>query len=337
MIIEIIKKIVENGFTYETDQALYFDVTKYDDYTKLYGQKLEDKLVGVRDEVNVDTKKKHPADFVLWMKRAGVYKDHIMHWASPWGDGFPGWHIECSAMAVNYLGKDISIHTGGIEHISVHHTNEIAQNYGAYEKEIVKMWVHNEHLKAIGGDKLSKSLGNAYNLDELKEKGFDPMDLRWFLTSINYKMPINFSLEALEGAKNSRLNVISKLKDLKSKASGEGKIIKEYYERFSNALNDNLNVSEAFATLSELLKSENKPEDILVTAFEFDKVFGLRLQESVEQTFETSEEITKLLESRKEARSNKDFALSDQLRKQIEDMGYEVLDTTNWQEVRKLN
>jgi cysteinyl-tRNA synthetase len=155
--IELIKMIEKNGHTYETNQALYFDITTFPDYGKFTGQKIEEKQVAVRSEVKVDKEKRNPADFVLWMKRTGKYKDHMMHWDSPWGDGFPGWHIECSAMNWKLLGEKIDIHTGGSDLISVHHPNEIAQNYGAFRKKIVKYWLHNEFVSNMQGDKLSKT------------------------------------------------------------------------------------------------------------------------------------------------------------------------------------
>ncbi|KKR06343.1 MAG: Cysteine-tRNA ligase [candidate division WS6 bacterium GW2011_GWF2_39_15] len=337
-IISLIKEIEKSGYTYETEKALYFDVTKYGDYTKLSGQKLEEKLVGAREDVNVDTSKKNPADFVLWFKRVGEYKDHVMHWTSPWGDGFPGWHIECSAMGINHLGGFISIHTGGIEHIPVHHSNERAQNWGAYHNEIVAMWVHNEHLKSKGGDKLAKSLGNAYNLSEIIDLGYDLMDLRWLLASINYRMPINFSHESLEGARNSRETVMNRLRLLNEKSGNvRGHLLQDYIEKFKEALNDNLNMSEAFALLSSLTKSSENPADIVATALDFDKVLGLKLSESLQDvTEDIPEEVSALVEKRKMAREQKNFELSDILRKEIEDSGYFVKDTSDGQKLERM-
>ncbi|MBI2356615.1 cysteine--tRNA ligase [Candidatus Dojkabacteria bacterium] len=336
--IEIIKSMEEKGYVYETEQAVYFDVTKYPEYTELSGQKLEDKLVGVRDDVNVDSKKKNPADFVLWMKRYGTYADHSMHWNSPWGDGFPGWHIECSAMGIEYLGQFISIHTGGIEHIPVHHTNERAQNYGALQKEVVNIWVHNEHMQAKGGEKLGKSLGNALTIDEVTALGYDPMDLRWLLISVNYKIPLKFSEEALDGAKNSRLGVINRLKEKLGSGDREGGVVLDEFKKlFEVALHDNLNMSEAFSIFLEVVKSRESTKDIFATVSDFDRVFGLRIIESLEEKVEAEipSDIAQLLKDREVARNTKDFVSSDRLRDEILDKGYVVKDTPNGQVVEK--
>lgn len=338
--IELIKMMEEKGFVYETKQAVYFDVSKYEEYTKLSGQRLEDKLVGVRDDVNVDQEKRHPADFVLWMKRYGEYSDHAMHWNSPWGDGFPGWHIECSAMGIEYLGGYISIHTGGIEHIPVHHTNERAQNFGALNKEVVELWVHNEHLQSKGGEKLAKSLGNAYTINELVDLGFDPMDIRWLLISVNYKIPLQFSLEALEGAKNSRLSLISKLKNKMSIGSIQhGKVLEDFDNRFKMALADNLNMSEAFAVLIEVVKSREAVNDIFATVESFDKVLGLNLIPAVlkkEEKEDLPQAVVEVLDLRAKARESGNYAESDRLRDEIKNLGYIVKDTSNGQEVERI-
>lgn len=337
--IALIKSMEEKGYVYETKQAVYFDVTKYADYTELSGQKLEDKLVGVRDDVNVDSDKRNPADFVLWMKIYGQYADHTMHWNSPWGDGFPGWHIECSAMGVEHLGDFISIHTGGIEHIPVHHSNERAQNFGAMEKEVVDMWVHNEHLQSKGGEKLAKSAGNANTVSELLELGYDPMDIRWLLISANYRIPLKFSTESLDGAKNSRLAVISRLKGRVEKVGGEeGNVLDAYKERLKSALHDNLNMSEAFAVLADLVRSSESDADVVTTVLDFDRLFGLKLAESIyaSDVVDIPNNVKELVERREQARKDKDFALSDTIRKEIMDLGYLVKDTSNGQVIEKI-
>lgn len=334
------KMIEVNGFTYETEQALYFDVTKLPDYTKLSRQVLSDKLVGVRDEVIVDPNKKNPADFVLWMKRTGKYAKHLQHWESPWGDGFPGWHIECSAMGCKYLGEYIDIHTGGVDHISVHHTNERAQNIGAYGHEVVRFWLHNEFLTNKEGDKFSKSKGNAFTLVELREKGYDPLDLRYYFMSIHYRQPIRFSEDGLESAKNARKSLIDKILSLVrgSESLDEGDILKTYDERFRESLMDDLNVSSALAVVSELLGSESKDSDKVRTILEFDRVLGLRLRESIEKALEKDlpSEVQDLVDQRAKARAEKDYQRSDDLRDRLKEMGYEVLDGVNGQDVRKI-
>lgn len=339
--IEFIKKIEANGFTYETEQALYFDISKYPEYTKLSGQKLEDKFVAVRDEVNVDPQAKHPADFVLWMKKVGRYEKHIQHWESPWGVGFPGWHIECSAMGTDSLGSHITIHTGGVDHIAVHHSNERAQNYGVYGQEIVDIWVHNEFISATDGDKLSKSKGNAWTLDDAIAKGFDPLDIKYYFASINYGQPIKFSTEALAGSRNSRINLQNKVISLTSRVGADRELsevlpIEPYQKRFAQALADNLNMSEAFAILYEMLSSDYDDLEKLATVLDFDKVLGFNLIELVSnKDLQISEDVQKLALERDSARAQKDWMKSDEIRDQLVTLGYEVLDTAEGTQIRR--
>jgi cysteinyl-tRNA synthetase len=330
--IEMVKKMEENGYTYETSQAIYFDVSKLDNYNIFTGQSLEEKQEGVREEVGIDPEKKHPADFVLWMKRVGKYKNHMMHWNSPWGDGFPGWHIECSAMSTSVLGENFDIHTGGIDHISVHHPNERAQNIGAFGHPSVKYWIHNEFLTGVGDQKISKSEGNGANLTDALELGFDPMDVRYLFASVNYRVQLRYTREALEGARNARLSLISKLRAIyrQSDKNVRGEILENYKQNFVDELQNNLNISGALAVISELLKSNEKPEDILVTVYDFDRVLGLNLQEDIEQKdMDIPKNILELANERVEARKAQNYDLADQKREQIESKGYRMIDTKN--------
>lgn len=324
--IDLIKSMETNGYTYETEQAVYFDVTKIPDYTIFTGQKLEDKTVGDREEVGVDPNKKHPADFVLWMKRVGKYSNHIMHWNSPWGDGFPGWHIECSAMGTKALGENFDIHTGGVDHIPVHHPNERAQNIGAFGHPVVRYWVHNEWLVSKDDAKLSKSAGNASTLPEAEAQGFDPLDVRYLFMSVNYHTKLQFSTEALEGARNARLSLMSKIGELGKEIES---VLPEYIERFRSALENNLNMSEAIAILNELLKSDSKKEDILATVLDFDKVFGLSLDKAEHKEGEDiiDSKIEEYAKQRDTARKERNYEEADKYRKLIEEAGYKVMDT----------
>jgi cysteinyl-tRNA synthetase len=326
--IEMIKKIEKNGYTYETTQAIYFDVTKLDNYDVFTNQSLEEKKEGVREEVGVDPEKKHPADFVLWMKRVGRYKNHIMHWDSPWGDGFPGWHIECSAMSTSVLGEYFDIHTGGIDHISLHHPNERAQNIGAFGHPSVKYWIHNDFLTGVENDKLSKSKGTGVSLPDTLSLGFDPMDVRYLFASVNYRVQLKYTKEALESARNSRLSLISRLKTVYRQAGrGRGKVLKNYKEEFIKELENNLNISGALAVVSEVLKSNEKPEDILTTVYDFDKVLGLDLKKEVEQEEDIPEDVLQLANERLKARKAQDYELADKKRREIESRGYRIMDT----------
>ncbi len=333
--IEIIKRMEERGYTYETDQAIYFDVTKVPDYTIFTGQKLEEKNVGVREEVGVDPDKRNPADFVLWMKKVGKYEDHLMNWPSPWGDGFPGWHIECSAMGTAILGETFDIHTGGIDHIPVHHTNERAQNIGAFGHPVVKYWVHNEWLVNKDNEKLSKSKG-ADTLPEVLELGYDPMDVRYLFISVGYRVKMNFSLEALDGARNSRLALEKKVLELGEK---KGNILSKYVESFKKELENNLNISGVLALVNEMLKSENTDEDKLATILDFDRVLGLGLDDiKKDEGYSEGDSATldRLLKERLEARENKDYAKADSIRDKIAELGYKVIDGPDGQSVEKI-
>jgi cysteinyl-tRNA synthetase len=327
--IDMIKKMEENGYTYETTQAIYFDVTKLKNYTIFTGQSLEEKQEGAREDVGVDPEKKHPADFVLWMKRVGKYKNHTMHWDSPWGDGFPGWHIECSAMSTSNLGETFDIHTGGIDHLPVHHPNERAQNIGAFGHPSVRYWMHNDFLTGVEDTKISKSKGNGVSLPDALSLGFDPMDVRYLFGSVNYRVQLKYTREALEGARKARLSLISKLKYLYGESNKtEGNILEEYKKKFVEELENNLNISGALAIISELIKSEEKPEDILSTVYDFDKVLGLNLKEEVEhEDTNIPEDILNLANERIEARKDKNFELADQKRTSIEAKGYIIKDT----------
>jgi len=341
--VEMNQKMVENGYTYETDQALYFDVTRIPDYTIFTGQSLDEKSSGDREEVVVDPHKKHPADFVLWMKRVGKYKNHIMHWPSPWGDGFPGWHIECSAMSTAKLGEYFDIHTGGIDHLAMHHPNERAQNIGAFGHPVVKYWLHNEWLVNADGGKLSKSTGGL-TLPELmeKEKKYSPMDLRYWFIATGYRVQMKLSEEALDGARNARQSIVDRYHNLfiDYEDLNRGEILDEYKGEFKKALENNLNMSEALAVLNRLLKSKETVEDIYKTVEDFDRVLGLDLFDSPSsitdkrKIFEREEVVQDLLIQRAKAREQKNFKESDRLRDEILNMGYEVLDTPEGQKLK---
>ena len=211
--IEMIKVLESKGFTYETDEAVYFDVKKFPDYGKLSGQKLEDKITAARKEVRVDTGKRNPADFALWFKATGRFKNHVMRWPSLGGEGFPGWHIECSAMCMKYLGETVDIHAGGIDHIPVHHENEIAQSEAATGKQFVRYWFHNDFL-LVDGQKMSKSLGNFYTIDDIKNRPIGPMALRILFLQTHYRQIMNFTWESLSAANNAYSKLVKHVCEL---------------------------------------------------------------------------------------------------------------------------
>lgn len=321
-IIDLNKILLQKGFAYETDEAVYFDVTKFPEYGKLSGQKLEDKLKGVREDVYVDKKKKNPADFALWFKRVGRFSDHSMHWDSPWGDGFPGWHIECSAMSKSYLGEQIDIHTGGVEHIPVHHTNEIAQSEGASGHKFVNYWMHHQ-LILVDGQKMSKSLGNTYMISDLEEKGFEPLSLRLLYLQNKYRDQLNFTFNSLESAQISLKNIRKQIRDLKTDLQNQEitaeKKENKYQENFENAISDDLNIPVALSVLHKLLKDNSiDKKEKLEQILSFDKVFGLELDKI--ESFVETEEIKELKEKWNKAREEKNWEIADKLREEIENL-----------------
>jgi cysteinyl-tRNA synthetase len=319
--ITLVQKLIEKGYAYETDTAVYFDVLKDPTYGELSKQKIDEKTVASREDIVVDSNKKHPADFVLWFKRVGNHKDHTMHWPSPWGDGFPGWHIECSAMSMEYLGETIDIHTGGIDHIPVHHENEIAQSECATGKDFVHYWVHHDFL-LVDGEKMSKSKNNFYTIDDIVSHSINPLAARILFMQTNYRKSLNFTWESLQAAEV----VLKKLQKFASKINIIGEVSEIYKDAFIRALGDDLNTAKALSiTLEVLNHTELSQEDKWATILVFDTVLGLNLA-SVPK-FTITEEAQELIKKRDEARINKDYTTSDEMRVKLETLGYEVLDT----------
>ncbi|MDO8497514.1 MAG: cysteine--tRNA ligase [bacterium] len=336
--IHLIQKLEQKGFTYDTPEAVYFDTQKFPDYGKLSRQSIEEKKQAVRDNVHLDPNKKHPADFALWFKRVGRFKDHSMRWNSPWGDGFPGWHIECSAMAMKYLGESIDIHTGGIDHIPVHHENEIAQSEAATGKPFSQFWVHHNFLN-VEGEKMSKSLGNFYTLNDVEKKGIEPMALRLLYLQAHYRQLSNFTWEAVKSAQEAYDKLKEFVITLRSQTSrtmlSEEKLQKvdEYRNRFRESVASDLQLPQGVAIMWEMLKSSIPSGDKLDLLFEFDQVLGLRLTEVEEVNI--PEEIQKLAEKRFEAKKAGNYEEGDKLRKEIESKGYAILDSANSYVVKK--
>jgi cysteinyl-tRNA synthetase len=334
--ISLIKKLDQNGFVYATKEALYFDVLKFEDYGKLSGQKLDEKIQAVRSEINIDKEKKHPADFALWFKRVGRFADHTMHWASPWGDGFPGWHIECSAMSMKYLGETIDIHSGGIDHVPVHHENEIAQSEAATGKPFVKYWFHNNFL-TVDGEKMSKSLGNFYTIEDIEKNKIDPISLRLLFLQSHYRQPLNFtwasvraSQEALNKLKEISLNLKSQKNSITLKS---GKAI-SYQKQFGEAISNDLQMPQAVAVMWDMIKSDITNEEKYFLLMDFDKVFGLNLVQTTKEKIPVN--IIKLADDRLEARKNRNFDMSDKLRMRIEKAGYKIEDLGDSYKIKKV-
>jgi len=328
--IRLIKILEEKGYTYQTDQAVYFDITKFPTYGKLSGQALIDKIKGAREEVYLDPQKKHPADFVLWFKKVGRFANHIMHWPSPWGEGFPGWHIECSAMSMKCLNTNtIDIHTGGVDHIAVHHEDEIAQSEAATGQPFVRYFVHFQFL-LVEGKKMSKSLGNFYTIDDIKNHGIDPLALRLLFLQTHYRQIMNFTWGAAEAANEAYQKLKNYVIDIRSHTSrtilSQEKLEKldDYRQQFVQAISNDLQMPEAIAIMWAMLKSNIPSPDKLDLLFEFDQVFGLKLSEVTKE--EIPQDIIELANRRNEARKVKDFALADKIRKEVEEKGYRIED-----------
>ncbi len=329
--IEIIKLLIEKGFAYETELAIYFDVTKPAHYPKLTNQKLEDLKTGARSDVVLDPNKKHPADFALWFKLAGKYTNHILRWPSPWGDGFPGWHIECSAMSRRYLGQPFDIHTGGVDHLFPHHPNEIAQSESAFDQPLANYWLHGEHLLVNDG-RMGKSEGNFITLETLKAKGFDPLAFRYLNLTSHYRSKLNFSWESLQGAQNALNNLYAEVSAL-NEASGSAE---KFDQAFLEALEADLNMPQAVAVVWDLLKNDEIPSGAkLASLFKFDSVLGLNLKQAWETGRNVPAAVKQLVIDRNLARDQKDFAKSDDLRKQIEQAGFTLEDTVDGQRLKK--
>lgn len=326
--IKLVKILLEKDFAYETEQAIYFDVMKFKDYTRLSGQKLEDKKVGVRAEVKEDLAKKHPADFALWFKKIGRFANHIMTWTSPWGDGFPGWHIECSAMAMKYLGKTLDIHCGGIDHINVHHTNEIAQSEAVTGQPFSRFWMHSEFLD-INKLKMSKSSGTFIRLQDLLDKKYNPLAYRYLCLGTHYRQKLNFSYEALDGAQNALNNLYREIRNLKKNKEKN----KNFVEKFIKSVNDDLNLPKALALVWELLKL--KDENSLESLFEVDKILGLNLEDKYLEKDEIPQEVLDLVKKRETARKMKNWLESDILRDKIAKLGWIVEDTAQGSKLLK--
>lgn len=348
--IAMIQKLLERGLAYETEDGVYFSVSSFPHYGALSGNTLENLSAGAR--VGIDEKKKHPADFALWKKCVGANADHILHWPSPWGEGFPGWHIECSAMSMKFLGERIDIHTGGEDNIFPHHECEIAQSESATDrKPFVRHWLHRRRIN-MGSEKMSKSLGNMLTLSDIQDMGYSPLDLRYYLLSVHYRTNLKFTKKGLEDAHSARQRILAwvgqkgqrefahhgspeEIKDFSLQS------VRSFYDDFKSAVDNDLNTPAALAAVFECMNYVNSaslPDDeskeILVS-------FAILVQDTFgcfypEEGAPMPREVEALLGQRDEARKAKDFAASDRLRDEIRQYGFEVRDTPKGQEVRKV-
>ena len=337
--IELIKRIEANGYAYQAGGNVYFDVEKFKDYGKMARLDLEQLRAGAR--VDVDEHKKNGFDFALWFTKS-KFENQELTWDSPWGRGYPGWHIECSAMSMKYLGEEFDIHCGGIDHIPVHHTNEIAQSEAATGHQCVRVWMHSEFL-LLDKQKMSKSKGGFLVLSDIIEKGFDPLVYRLLVLSANYRAQLNFSWEIMENTAQSLAKLRKTVEKLKGDVKAQGNLqsneekVNTYRNSFKEALFNDLNTPQALATTWGVISDkELSPQDKLDLILEFDSVLGLNLEKWEEAKVEITPELQSLLDARQTARANKDWGAADAARDQLLALGYKVEDSASGPKLKKI-
>jgi cysteinyl-tRNA synthetase len=327
--LEIIKILEEKGFAYKTSDGMYFDTNKFPDYGKLGGINIKEQKEGARVEAN--NEKKNPSDFALWKFSSG--EKRLQEWESPWGIGFPGWHIECSAMSRKFLGQPFDIHTGGIDHIPVHHNNEIAQSEAAYDSPLANFWMHNEFM-TVEDEKMSKSIGNTFTISDLKERKIHPLAFRLWLLMTHYNSPTNFTWTAVGGAQTALEKVVhkyafelpEKINNPKDSVVGFGPATEimgnseEQIKKFEEVISDDLNTPVAISLLLSPFVRDRKTID------KMDEVLGLNIKKLAKEVQQIPEEILELKKERDDARAAKNFQKSDELREEIELEGYTIED-----------
>ncbi len=339
--IKLVEKLIEKKYAYISNGSVYFDVHKFKDYGKLSGNTIEKLEAGRGGRVKHNPDKKSQLDFALWIKN----ENHIMKWESPWSVGYPGWHLECSAMSMKYLGETIDIHTGGEDNIFPHHESEIAQSEAANGKKFVNCWMHVRHL-LIEGEKMSKSLDNFYTLQDLIDKGHSPKTIRYLFLNAHYRKPMNFTMESLGAAKKTLDSLIEFMEKLDEVDGKKNPIVKELIENvkmeFRKAMDDDLNTPIALSAIHNFISKINKLIDeknmckrdakkIKKTMQEFDNVLGVLKIDKIN----VPKEVKKLLKQRRISRKNKDFKESDEIREKIKKLGWEVQDTEKGQKIIK--
>lgn len=342
--IEFIKVLEEKGFTYKANGNVYFDITKVKNYTKLSGMDLDQLRTASRENVDVDVHKKNPQDFVLWFTKS-KFENQAMKWDSPWGVGYPGWHIECSVISLKNLGEQMDIHCGGVDHIPVHHTNEIAQTESFTGKDWVKYWWHGEFLIDNNG-KMSKSSGEFLTLSLIEKKGFNPLSYRYFVLNSHYRKQLAFSFDSLASAENAYYKLKNRVKTIKENADDKQaentELVNKYKDEFKKCLEDDLNTANAITVLFNMLKSDevSNNEKLSLTA-DFEKVLSLDLLKNDESDDnnvhdDLAKYIEEMIEKRQEAKKNKNFQLADSIRAELLEKGIVLEDTrqgVNWKKI----
>ncbi len=328
--IELVRILEQRGHTYRTSDGIYFDTSTFPAYGSLSGQRLEDKQAGARVEMN---KEKHqPADFALWKFSSTdvAVPRRQMEWSSPWGIGFPGWHVECSAMSTKYLGQPFDVHIGGIDHIPVHHENEIAQSEAAFGKPLARYWLHNEFLM-VDGRRVGKSEGNAFTLDDLLSRGYDPLAYRYYCLGTHYRMKLNFTWEGMEGASHAWKRLQQEARSLPLTT-----IAGEIPETVLAAMEDDFNTPRVLAAMWEMLASNASAQVKAATLMKVDTILGLGLERWLGQTTEIPATIVRLAEARNTARRDQDWLQADALRETLLSQGWIVEDETDGYRLKPL-
>ena len=324
--IKVITKLIDTGYAYIAGGNVYFDTSKLTDYYVLTNHNVDDLIDGVRDDVEKDDNKKNRADFVLWFTKS-KFDDQELKWDSPWGLGYPGWHIECSCISMKYLGEYLDIHCGGVDNIFPHHTNEIAQSEAYLGHKWCNYWFHAEHLNDING-KMSKSSGDFLTVDNLIKHGYNPLSYRYMVLSSHFQKPLLFSYENLDVAENAYLKLKNKVLKLNNTEDSLSSDYDKYKQEFKAAMDNNLNTSLALTSVYNVLKSDMNDYTKLKLINEFDEVLSLDLTKKEEVKLDINEdEINSLINERNEAKANKDYQKADEIRNKLLDMGIMLKDT----------
>lgn len=329
MYIKMIEKLLEDGYAYISNGNVYFDISKAKDYYQLSGKNPNELIIGAREDVELDEHKKNPYDFGLWFT-VSKFENQDMRWDSPWGVGYPGWHIECSGISIKYLGEYLDIHCGGVDNIFPHHTNEIAQSEAYLGHKWCNYWLHGEHLNDATG-KMSKSKGEFLTVSLLKNKGYDPLAYRFFCLQSHYRNQLVFSYDALDIASNTYFKLKNKVKNIKENINGEidNKIVDIYQKKFKEAIENDLNTSLMLTCLYDILKENTNNNTKLEIIKSFDQVLSLDLLEEKEKNIDQKlkDFIEEQIEKRNLAKKNKDYELADKIRKELEEKNIIIKDT----------
>ncbi len=322
--IKIITKLLKEGYAYEAGGNVYFDTSKLEHYYRLTNHVKEELISGVRDTVEEDFNKRNKTDFVLWFTKS-KFEDQELKWESPFGLGYPGWHIECSGISLKYLGEKLDIHCGGVDNIFPHHTNEIAQSEAYIGHKWCNYWVHGEHLNDASG-KMSKSKGKTLTVSFLEEEGFDPLSYRFFVLQSHYRKQLTFSLESLKGAENAYKKLKSRVESLNKNEDINEEVVKVYQDKFKECLSDDLNTANALTLIYDVLKEEVNDTTKYEIIKYFDIVLSLDLTKS--KVKEVDEDyIKEMIEKRNDAKKNKDFSKADDIRNELLEKGIVLKDT----------